>query len=66
MVIMGVRSMYFAILDSHFNYANLRAQNSNVIQQIIVLGKKAIRVISFQPRNSHSSPFFSENFFSKI
>ena len=33
-----LRSIYFAIFDSHLNYANLIwAQNSNAIQQIIIL-----------------------------
>ena len=54
-----LRSIYFAIFDSHLNYANfIWAQNSNAIQQIIILQKKAIKTISFQPQNSHSSPFF--------
>ena len=36
-----LRSIYFAIFDSHLNYANLIwAQNSNAIQQIIILQKK--------------------------
>ena len=34
-------SIYFAIFDSHFNYANLIcAQNSDAIQWIIILKKK--------------------------
>ena len=36
-------------------------QNSNAIQRIIILQNKAIRIISLQPRNSHSSPFFQKN-----
>ena len=44
-----LRSTYFAIFDSHLNNANLIwAQNSDAIQQIIILQKKAIRIISFQ------------------
>ena len=54
-----LRSIYFAI-DSHLNYDNLIwAQNFNAIQQI--MQKKAIRIRSFQPQNSHSSPFFQKN-----
>ena len=57
-----LRSIYFAIFDSHLNYVNLIwTQNSNAIQKITILQKKAIRIISFQPRNSHSSPFFQKN-----
>ena len=59
-----LRSIYFATFDSNFNYANLIwAQNSNAIQQIIILQKEAIRIISFQPRNSHSSPFSRKTIF---
>ena len=59
-----LRSIYFLIFDSHLNYANLTwAQNSNTIQRIIILRKKAIRIISFQPRNCHSSPFFGKIIF---
>ena len=51
-------SIYFAICDSHLNYSNLIwDQNSNAVQRIIIL-KKGIRTISFQSRNSHSSPFY--------
>ena len=43
------RSIYFLISHSHFNYPNLIwDQNSNAIQQIIIL-QKAIRIIFFQP-----------------
>ena len=56
-----LRSIYFAIFDSHLNYVNLiRAQISNAIQQIIIL-QKTMRIISFQPQSSHSSPFFQKN-----
>ena len=56
-----LRSIYFAIFDSYLNYVNLiRAQISNAIQQIIIL-QKTMRIISFQPQSSHSSPFFQKN-----
>ena len=52
-------SIYLAIFNSHLNYTNhIWAQNSNAIQQIMILQKKAIRIIPFQPRNPHSNPFF--------
>ena len=36
-----LKSIYFGIFYSHLNYANLKwAQNSNAIQQIIILPKK--------------------------
>ena len=58
-----LRSIYFGILDSHLNYANLIwAQNYNAMVRIVMLQqKKAIRIIPFQPRNSHSNPFFQKN-----
>ena len=31
------------------------------IQRIIILQKKAIRIINFQPRNFHTSPLFKQN-----
>ena len=53
-----LRSIYFAIFDSHLSYCCLVwAQNCSTIQQIIVLQKKAIIIINFQPRNFHTSPY---------
>ena len=53
-----LRSIYFAIFDSHLSYFCLVwAQNCSTIQQIIVLQKKAIIIINFQPRNFHTSPY---------
>ena len=37
------------------------AQNCSTIQRIIILQKKAIRVINLQPRNFHTSPLFKQN-----
>ena len=54
-----IRSVYFAICDSYLSYCCLVwAQNSSTIQRIIILQKKAVRIISFQPRNFHTSPLF--------
>ena len=53
-----LRSIYFATFDSHLSYFCLVwAQNCSTIQQIIVLQKKAIIIINFQPRNFHTSPY---------
>ena len=55
-----LRSTYFAILDSYLSYCCLVwAQNCSSIQRIIVLQKKAIRIINFQTGNFHtiSIPF---------
>ena len=57
-----LRTIYFAIFESHLNHANLVwGQNVNAMQRISTLQKKAIRIISHQQRNCHSSPFFKEN-----
>ena len=57
-----LRSIYFAIFDSYLPYCCLVwAQNLSTIQRIAILQKKAIRIIKFQPRNSHTSPLFKKN-----
>ena len=57
-----LRSIYFAIFDSYLSYCCLFwAQNYSTIQRIIILQKKAIRIINLQPRNFHTSPLFKQN-----
>ena len=57
-----LRSIYFAIFDFHLSYCCLVwAQNFDTIQQIVILQKKAIRIINFQPSNCHTSPLFKQN-----
>ena len=57
-----LKSIYFAIFDSHINYANLIwGQNLNSAFRIVTLQKKAIRIINNQPRNSHSSLLFKKS-----
>ena len=47
-----LRSIYFAIFDSYLSYCCLVwTQNCSVIQQIVILHKKAVRIINFEPRN---------------
>ena len=54
-----LRAIYFAIFDSYLSCCCLSwAQNFSTIQQILILQKKAFRIINFQPRNSHASPQF--------
>ena len=56
------RSIYFAIFDSYLPYCCLVwAQNCSTIQHIIILQKKAIRIINLQPRNFHTSSLFKQN-----
>ena len=57
-----LRSINFAIFDSCLSYCCLVwAQNFGTIQKILILQKKAIRIINFQPRNFHTSPLFKQN-----
>ena len=57
-----LRSIHFAIFDSYLSYCCLVwAQNCSTIQRIVILQKKAVRIINFQPRNSHSSPLFKQS-----
>ena len=57
-----LRSIYFAIFDSYLSYCSLSwAQNCSNIQQIVILQKKTIRIINFQPRNSHTSHLFKQS-----
>ena len=52
-----LRSIYFAIFDSYLSYCCLVwAQNCSTIQQIIILQKKAIRIINF-----HTSHLLKQN-----
>ena len=54
-----LRSIYFAIFESNLNYCSLVwAQNYNVINRLVILQKKAIRIMNYQPQNSHTSPLF--------
>ena len=57
-----LRSIYFAIFDSYLSYCCLVwAQNFSTIQQILILQKKAVKIINFQPRNFHTSSLFKQN-----
>ena len=62
-----LRTIYFAIFDSHINYANLIwGQNLHSLSRIIILQKKALRIMNFQSRDSHSSPLFRSNHILKL
>ena len=53
-----LRSIYFAIFDTHLSYCCLVwAQNCSTIQQIIILQKKAIRIINFPYQSSIPIPY---------
>ena len=54
-----LKTIYYAIFDLH--YANvIWAQNFNAVNRASILQKKALRTISFQPRDCHSSPLFKK------
>ena len=62
-----LRTIYFAIFESHLNYCSLIwSQNCKAINQLVVLQKKALRIINFQPRNTHPSPLFNKSFIMKF
>ena len=57
----ALRSIYFSI----FNYlpycSIIWTQNCSTIQRILILRKKAVRVIDIQPRNSHTKALFKKS-----
>ena len=56
------RSVYFAVFDYYLSYCSLvLAQNCSSIQQIVILQKKPVRIITFQSRNSDNSPPFNQS-----
>ena len=56
-----LRFIYFAIFNFYLSYCCLVwSQNCSTIHRIIILQKKAIRIINFQPRNFHTSPLFKQ------
>ena len=62
LVFKTLRSIYIAIFDSYLLYCCLFwAQNCSIIQRIIVLRRKAIGIINFQPRNFDTSTLFKQN-----
>ena len=57
-----LRSIYFAIFDFYLSYCYLVwAQNYSTIRRIVILQKTAVRIITFQPGNSHTSHLFKQN-----
>ena len=57
-----LRTIYFSIFDSHISYANLIwGQNLHAVSRIVILQKKALRIMNFQSRDSHSSLLFKSN-----
>ena len=55
-------SIYFAVLNSYLSYCCLVwYQNCSTIQRIVILQKKAIRIINFKPRNFHTIHLFKQS-----
>ena len=55
-------SNYFATFESNLNYCLfVRVQIYNVINRLVILQKKALRIMNFQPRNSYTSPLFRKS-----
>ena len=62
-----LRPIYLAIFDSYLSYFCLVwVQNFSTNQRIVILQKKTVRIINFQPRNFHTSPLFKQNFMLKF
>ena len=56
---MVLKSIYHAIFDSNLNYANtVWDQKKKALNCLFLLQKRALRIISFECRNSHSNPLF--------
>ena len=51
-----LKTIYYAIFDSHIIYANVIWS----VYRVSILQKKVLRTISFQPRDCHSSPLFKK------
>ena len=57
-----LRNICYAIFDSHLTYSCIVwAQNINTVNRLIILQKKALRIMNFKDQLFHSSPLFSEN-----
>ena len=51
-----LRTIYFAIFDTHLNFVNLIwGQILNAVSRIVILQKKALRIMNFQSRDSFKS-----------
>ena len=59
----SLRSIYFAIFDSFLTCSCIvRTKNLNdAVNRLIILQKKALRIINFKDQLYDSSPLFSEN-----
>ena len=57
--IKALRSVYYAIFESHLCYASLVwAQHTNSVKRFHLFQKKSLRIMFFQSRNFHTGPIF--------
>ena len=57
-----LKLIYHAIFESHLYYSSLVwAQNANSIKRLYILQKKALRIMYFLKRSSHTGPLFKES-----
>ena len=57
-----LRNVYYAIFDSHLTYSCIVwTQKINTVNRLIIIQKKALRIINFKDQLFHSTPLFSEN-----
>ena len=55
-------NIYLPISGSHQTYyCTVWAQNINTVNKLMILQKRALRIMNFKDQLFHSSPFFSEN-----
>ena len=54
-----LKSINYALFESHINYTCIIwGQHISTINRLYILQEKALTIINFKERNSHSSPFF--------
>ena len=62
-----IQTLYFAIFNSHINYLNLIwGQNLYPLSRIIILKKKALKIMNFQSRDSQSNLLFRSSHILKL
>ena len=55
-----LKSICFNIFQSNLNYYSLACVQNHAINHLVILQRKTIRIINFQPQNSHTIPLFSK------
>ena len=62
-----LRTIYFAIFDFHINYVNLIWDKKLIaVSRIVILQKKALKIMNFQTRIFYSSLLFKSNHILKL